>query len=38
VYLLPILTGQTKGRANDWAVEGKIGLEVLESGRREVEV
>jgi hypothetical protein len=28
----PILTGQIKTRACDRAVEGKVGLEVLESG------
>ena len=30
--LLHILTGQIKARACDWAVEGKGGLEVIESG------
>jgi hypothetical protein len=29
---LPVLTGQIKARACDWAVEGKGGLEVIESG------
>ena len=32
--LLPILTGQIKTRACDWAMKGKVGLEVLESGGR----
>jgi hypothetical protein len=29
---LSILTGQIKARACDWAVEGKVELEVLERG------
>lgn len=32
--LLPILTGQVKVRSCDWAVEGKVGLEVFESRGR----
>ena len=34
---LPILTGQIKARACDWAVEGKVGLEVLERRRQKRE-
>lgn len=32
--LLPILTGQTEARACDWTLEGKVGLGVLERGKR----
>ena len=28
--LLPILTGKIKGRAGDWAVEGKVELQIWE--------
>ena len=33
--LLPILTGQIKARACDWAVEGKAGQEVLKKREKE---
>ena len=32
---IPIIKGQIKGRACNRTVEGKVRLEVLESGRRE---
>ena len=28
--LLPILTGKIKGRAGDWALEGKVELQIWE--------
>lgn len=37
MYLLPVLNGQIKDIDCDWAVEGKRGLEVLESGVRKEE-